>query len=220
MNANTIFLIIQLLIYFLFISCLLVGDTYLSYMIYNSNALTCEAPTTTLQPTSTAASTTSTAASTTSTAASTTSTAASTTAPNSTVATYNYSVCYDLTDAQLGFVRFKIVMFWILCFIMTAGAIYMFSKLYHNNEILFGIIIAITLIMTVFIIVGGVFMTQYAFAGGKKSCNVSTGKSNEYCYNLNDTELGFAKMSVVFGWLYSFSAIITIGLFIWEANLG
>ena len=205
MNANTIFLIIQLLIYFLFISCLLVGDTYLSYMIYNSNALTCEAPTTTLQPTSTAVSTI---------------TTASTPATIPSVATSQYSVCYNLTDAQLGFVRFKIVMFWILCFIMTAGTIYMFSKLYHNNEILFGIIIAITLIMTVFIIVGGVFMTQYAFAGGKKSCNVSTGKSTEYCYNLNDTELGFAKMSVVFGWLYSFSAIITIGLFIWEANLG
>ena len=205
MNANTIFLIIQLLIYFLFISCLLVGDTYLSYMIYNSNALTCEAPTTTLQPTSTAVSTI---------------TTASTPATIPSVATSQYSVCYNLTDAQLGFVRFKIVMFWILCLIMTAGTIYMFSKLYHNNEILFGIIIAITLIMTVFIIVGGVFMTQYAFAGGNKSCNVSTGKSNEYCYNLNDTELGFAKMSVVFGWLYSFSAIITIGLFIWVANLG
>jgi len=45
-------------------------------------------------------------------------------------------------------------------------------------------------------------------------------KSSEYCYNLNKTELNFAKISVVFGWIYSFVAIITIGLFIWEKNLG
>ena len=103
----------------------------------------------------------------------------------------------------------------------------MLAKLYNKNEIVFGILIAITLIMSIIIIVGGVFMTQYGFTGGNKTCMMPTinaiipqTKSTEYCYNMNDIELSFAKISVVFGWLYSFAAIITIGLFLWEANLG
>jgi hypothetical protein len=81
--------------------------------------------------------------------------------------------------------------------------------------------------MSIFIIVGGAFMTQYGFLGDNKTCIMPTAnasapqiKSSEYCYNLNQTELNFAKIAVVFGWMYSFAAIITIGLFIWEKNFG
>ena len=98
----------------------------------------------------------------------------------------------------------------------------MLANWYDNNQIVFGILIAITLIMSIIIIVGGAFMTQYGFTGGNKTCmmpNTQT-KSTEYCYNLNDIEIGFAKIAVIFGWLYSFVAIITIGLFLWEVNLG
>ena len=70
-------------------------------------------------------------------------------------------------------------------------------------------------------------MTQYGFAGGNKTCIMPTTKqsapqvkSTEYCYNLNDTEMRFARISVVFGWMYTFAAIFIIGVFIWKANLG
>ena len=118
-------------------------------------------------------------------------------------------------------------MFWVLFLCVTGALIYRLAKLYTQNQILFGIIIAITLIMSIFIIVGGAFMTQYGFLGDNKTCIMPTAnasapqiKSSEYCYNLNQTELNFAKISVVFGWMYSFAAIITIGVFIWEKNLG
>ena len=81
------------------------------------------------------------------------------------------------------------------------------------------IIIAITLIMSIFIIVGGAFMTQYGFTGGNKTCLISTApqsKTAQYCFNLNETELNFAKIAVIFGWIYSFAAIITIGMFIYR----
>ena len=217
MNANTIFLIIQLLIFFLLISCLIVGDTYLTYMIFNASAYTCESfvniPITvdtdnvngildnipiTLDTTD---------------------------LPTKSIS--QYSSCYKLSDAQVGFARFKIIMFWVLFLCVTGALIYRLAKLYTQNQILFGIIIAITLIMSIFIIVGGAFMTQYGFLGDNKTCIMPTAnasapqiKSSEYCYNLNQTELNFAKISVVFGWIYSFAAIITIGLFIWEKNLG
>jgi len=217
MNANTIFLIIQLLIFFLLISCLIVGDTYLTYMIFNSNSYTCEGfsivPSTT-PPSTTPPSTT----------------APSTTAPSTTASSTTrsqYSVCYSLSDTQLGFARFKIIMFWILFLCMSVVATYMLVKLYPKNHIIFGIIIAITLIMSIIIMVGGVFMTQYGFSGNNKSCLMPLAnsaapqtKSNEYCYNLNDAELNFSKIAVIFGWIYTFALIITIGLFIWEANLG
>ena len=221
MDANTILLIIQLLIFFLLISSLIVGDTYLTYMIFNASAYTCESfdnitnivnNTTTPAPTTTPAATTIQAA---------------TTTALLTKSISQYSSCYKLSDAQLGFVRFKIIMFWVLFLCVSGALIYRLAKLYPQNQILFGIIIAITLIMSIFIIVGGVFMTQYGFTGGNKTCMMPTAnasapqiKSSEYCYNLNQTELNFAKIAVVFGWMYSFAAIITIGLFIWEKNLG
>ena len=225
MNANTIFLIIQLLIFCLFISCLIVGDTYLTYMVFNARTYMCEGfnNVPTIVPT-TAASTTTASTTTASTTAAAT-TAATTTLPS--LSTSQYSTCYSLSAAQLGFVRFKIVMFWILFVCITGFAIYRISKLYSQNQILFSIIIAITIIMAIFIIVGGVFMTQYGFTGSNKTCQMPNAnisepqiKKTEYCYNLNSVELDFAKMAVVFGWMYSFAAIITIGLFLWEKNFG
>ncbi len=240
MNANTIFLVIQLLIFFLFISCLLVGDTYLTYMIFNSNSYTCESfvdttasatiPSTTISstPSTTISSNPSTTISNT---PSTTISSTPSTIPSTTTlptnATSPYSVCYNLSATQLGFARFKIVMFWILFLCMFGVSAYMLAKLYTQNQMLFGIIIAITLIMSIIIMVGGIFMTQYGFYGNNKKCLIPVSnptapqtKSTEYCYNLNGTELNFAKIAVVFGWIYSIAAIITIGLFIWEANLG
>jgi len=194
-------------------------------MVFNSNTYTCESfgDTTTTVPSTTVANTT---------VANTT--AASTTIPSKPIITSSpthltsqYSVCYSLSDTQLGFARFKIIAFWVLFLFMTGAALYVLSKLYSNNHILFGILITITLLMSIIIIVGGVFMTQYGFTGGNKTClmptfsaNTPQIKSTEYCYNMNDIELSFTKIAVVFGWLYSFAAIITIGLFLWEANLG
>jgi len=240
MNANTIFLIIQLLIFCLFISCLIVGDTYLTYMVFNARTYMCEGfnnvptivPTTAASTTTASTTAASTTAASTTTASTTTAstTAAATTAATTTLpslSTSQYSTCYSLSAAQLGFVRFKIVMFWILFVCITGFAIYRISKLYSQNQILFSIIIAITIIMAIFIIVGGVFMTQYGFTGSNKTCQMPNAnisepqiKKTEYCYNLNSVELDFAKMAVVFGWMYSFAAIITIGLFLWEKNFG
>jgi len=218
MNANTIFLIIQLLIFCLFISCLIVGDTYLTYMIFNASTYTCEPfiDVPTIATSTTAAATTT---------AATTTAATTTTLPSQPTA--QYSSCYSLSATQLGFVRFKIVMFWLLFLCITGALVYMLVKLLEKNQILFGSILTIICIMSIVIIVGGVFMTQYGFTGGNKTCQMPIAnptdpqiKSTVYCYNLNKTELNFAKISVVFGWIYSFAAIITIGLFLWSTNLG
>jgi hypothetical protein len=115
-------------------------------------------------------------------------------------------------------------MFWILFVGFTIYAIYGLIRFKHHNELLMKIAIVITLLMSIFILVGGVFMSMYGFNGGNKTCMTNPAspedKTSIYCYNLNDTELGFARIAVVFGWLYSFAAIFTVGMFLWEANVG
>jgi hypothetical protein len=146
-------------------------------------------------------------------------------AESPTIPTSSYSVCYPLTTPQIGFARFKAVMFWLLYIIMSGCGVYIVVKTIGGNPVLLSIAMAITLIMCILLLVGGVFMTQFAFNGSNKTCLIPTAtpnakqeKTDEYCYNLNDAELSFAKMSVVFGWIYTFAFIISTGLFIWQAN--
>ena len=236
--------LIQILLFFLLISCLIVGDTYLTYMMFNAKAYTCEsfenlpitllditqAATTqaeTTQAATTQAETTQAATTQAATTQAATTQAATTQAATTPKSTSQYSSCYNLSTTQLGFARFKIIVFWILFVGFTGGAIYSLFRLMHHNQILFKIAIAITLLMSIFIIVGGVFMTQYGFSGENNNCFMPTtnpttpqDKTSLYCYNLNDTELGFARIAVVFGWLYSFAAIFLVGMFLWDANLG
>jgi len=230
MNAYFIFLITQILLYFLLISCFLVGDTFITYMIFNSQPLNCvlnepfeitENNTTTTDPKATDPATT--VNNTTTTANNTTTTAPKATDPTTTapaITATSSSMCYSLTPTQLGFIRFKIVVFWILFVVITGFVVYKLFKKQHENILVLGLIIA-TLIMSVFIIVGGAFLTQFGFTGQNKTCfdtGVKGSKSTHYCFNLNQTELNFAKIPAVLGWLYSVIVIIFIGIMIYQTN--
>ena len=213
MNAYFIFLITQILLYFLLISCFLVGDTFITYMIFNSQPLNCvlNEPFEITQN------------NTTTTANNTTTTAPKATDPTTTapaITATSSSMCYSLTPTQLGFIRFKIVVFWILFVVITGFVVYKLFKKQHENILVLGLIIA-TLIMSVFIIVGGAFLTQFGFTGQNKTCfdtGVKGSKSTHYCFNLNQTELNFAKIPAVLGWLYSVIVIIFIGIMIYQTN--
>lgn len=279
MNANLIFIIIQILLYVLFAICLLVGDAYLTKMIFDSSSANCEEFTNTpnvktsiaaalasanlasLQAADAAATAERLAqqaandatqaaaaaaakeaaaaaeqakkaseaaaaaktpeeaqkAATDAAAAATVAKAAADKAAGKTPPVIkNYNICYDLTTTQLGFARFKMVIFWILYIAIAFGATYFIYKLYKYNDILFAIILSITLIMTVLVLVGGAFMSRYVFNGVNKQCfdpNIT-----KFCHDMNSAEIAFAKIAVVFGWFYSIAGIFTIGMFIWEAN--
>jgi hypothetical protein len=260
MDANRIFLIIQLLLFLLLLSSLITGDVYLTYMIFNAKSYACEgfenvittqaastlaattqaastlaattqAATTlaaTTQAATTLAATTQAATTQAATTQAATTIAATTQAATTTAAlkqapaagTKQYPSCYPLSKTELGFARFKVVMFWLLFTGISLAAMFFIKKKLGNNGIVFGIAISATFIMCIFILVGGIFMTQYAFIGDNKSCLTGGGKSTQHCYNLNNVEIEFAKISVIFGWLYTFIAIAGIGLYIWDANVG
>lgn len=208
MDANTVFLILQLLLFLLFVAVIIVGDVYLTYMVFNSSSYTCENfdnPTTTQKPVKET--------------------------PSTTAAKPIHSPCYNLSTAQLGFARFMNIVFWILFAVVTLGSIYMLYSYLGDNEVLFIFAIAILITMSVFILVGGIFLTQYVFNGDSKNCympiptvtGTATTKpastTSQYCYDMSDTKLTFAKIAVVFNWLYSIVTILTLGAFIYQANL-
>lgn len=298
-NVNKVIIIIQILLYLLLVSCLIVGDTYLLYMIFNSSSNTCEgfvdtptptptptltpAPTSTLSAVAQAILAAQAAAQAAQAAAKLAADAANEAAKKAADAAEqaklqaiandatkaaadaqqayqsalnaktpeeaqaaaklaaqaaanassaydraigkkppvynNYSTCYELTDTQLGFAKFKMVLFWVLYSVITIGIIYLIYRLFkYDYHVLFATIMTLTVILSVFILVGGVFMTRFVFYGGNKSCKDSAG--TQFCYNLNDAETVFARLSTLFGVIYTLVGSFVVGMFIWEANFG
>ena len=175
-DTNIVKLVLILIVVLGLPACMMVGDVYLSRMIFNATSQTCQD--------------------------SADSKAAS-----------QYSLCCDLTDIQLGFARFKMVMFWILFTLISISAcatIYFINK---RNPVVFTILMLIAVSMCVVILIGGIFMTQYVFNGGNKSCQTQAGtQTPQYCYNMNEMELNLARISVAFGWIYTIiSAVACFG---------
>jgi hypothetical protein len=263
-DANTVFLSIQIIIFLTFVACLLVGDTYITYMIFNSSSYSCEGfdnPSKTNTPIISIASPNASSSPASSSPTSSSPAKVKLVIPPSKITLLpppkpilppapkltarakvalvpklnNYSVCYNLTDTQIGFTKFKIILFWITFAAITLGALVLLYKAIGNNEVLFAILASCLIVLSVFILVGGIYTTQYVFYGENKNCIMpsttatttatataksTSGKAIEYCINLNDTKMSFAKMSVVFGWIYSIITIFSIGSFIFQANLG
>ena len=199
MDANTVFLILQLFFFLLFVAVIIFGDVYLTYMVFNSSSYTCE---NFINPTIKGKS------------------------PDTTTIKPFYSVCYNLSSAQIGFAKFMTIMFWILFTVFTFSAIYLLYSYLDNNELIFIIAIAILIVMSVFILVGGIFLSQYVFTGESKNCflpNTPLQTANttiQYCYNMDNIKLSFSKIAVVFNWIYSIAIILGLGAFIYQANLG
>ena len=110
-------------------------------------------------------------------------------------------------------------MFWIFYVFITLGLIYYLVKIWSLSGSILIVLIGIIFIMSIFILVGGIFTTQYLFNGENKTCPISATQYTLFCYNLNDAQLAFSRISTVFGWIYSFIVIFGLGAFIFQANL-
>jgi flagellar basal body-associated protein FliL len=58
------------------------------------------------------------------------------------------------------------------------------------------IIFIIEILLLVFMVVGGVYLTQFAFQSTQQNCK-NPSNISKYCYDLSTTELGFAKLTAV-----------------------
>ena len=180
MDANTIFLILQLFVFLSFVVVIIFGNIYLTYMVFNSSSYTCE---NFANPTIKEKS------------------------PVTTAIKPIYSVCYNLSSAQIGFAKVITIIFWILFTIFTFSAMYLLYSYLGDNELIFIIAISILIVISVFVLVGGIFLTQYVFTGESKNCYLpntplqSNNTTSQYCYNMNNIELFFSKIAVIFNWI-------------------
>jgi hypothetical protein len=114
----------------------------------------------------------------------------------------NHSTCAELDNVQLGFARFRIVIFWIMFAVLTILGVYL-----GIGSIAFGtigiILLCVGIILWVFMLVGGIFLSQFVFEASEKKCNNST----NYCYNLNDSQIFFAKLTSVLCFPLTFAVI-------------
>jgi hypothetical protein len=199
MNPNYILALLLVLILLTFFSCMIAGDVFLSKIAFNSVPMNCENFTGDTNNTGAANSVTTAAAL----ASGTTTTAAAVlTAKN------KYNSCAELDNVQVGFAKFRIVMYWIMFIVLTILGSY-----FGINILKFGtvgmVILGLGIILWIFMLVGGVFLSQFAFEASEKKCNNNT----NYCYNLNDAQIFFARLTSVMCFPMTFALMgICIGL--------
>jgi hypothetical protein len=61
----------------------------------------------------------------------------------------------------------------------------------------------------IFMLVGGIYLSKFAFESIQKNCNNPSNMSN-YCYNLTKPQLFFAKLTAVLCFPMTFATIIVM----------
>jgi hypothetical protein len=189
MNPNTILAIILVLVVLTLFSAMIAGDVFLARIAFNSDSMSCESFIGDVndQATKTAAAT----------------------ATNVFTAPINKSVrrgtCAELDNVQLGFARFRLVIFWIMFIALSAGLVYVGvgSMSFGTGGI---ILISLCLILWIFMLVGGIYLSKFAFESSSNKCN----NTSVYCYDLNDAEIFFTKVTSIFCFPMTFAVLGTL----------
>ena len=106
------------------------------------------------------------------------------------------NACINLTTTEIGFAKFRIVMFWIMFAVLTV-LLGMAIVLIASANIIATIFVGVLGIsLWVLMLLGGIYLTQFAFFATPKNCN-NPGNISNYCYDLSTTQLGFAKLTAV-----------------------
>ena len=189
MNPTIILTIILVLVVLTLVSAMIAGDVFLARIAFNSDAMSCESfiGDVNVQATTTAAAT----------------------ATNVFTAPINKSVrrgtCAELDNVQLGFARFRLVIFWIMFTALSAGLVYV-----GVDSMSFGtggiILFSLCLILWIFMLVGGIYLSKFAFESSSNKCN----NTSVYCYDLNDAEIFFTKVTSIFCFPMTFAVLGTL----------
>ena len=208
MNPNHILAILSILILLTLFSCLIVGDVFLSKITFSATPLICESFDNTTTSSATTLPTIITQ--------STNSMPSMPSMPSVTALqlhlqnklfTVPNDTCISLSSTEIGFAKFRLIMFWIMFAVLTVLlgiAIVAIASANITATIIVGIL---GISMWVFMLVGGIFLSKFAFESTQKNCNNPSNMSN-YCYNLTKTQLFFAKLTAVLCFPMTFATII------------
>lgn len=196
MDYNKVLLVFLILLTLTLISALLVGDYYLTQISFSSTGLLCENFDNTTAP-AVMQTTTPTILQ------STLSATQSQLQPKAVMAIPN-SACIKLDKLQIGFARFKIVLFWVMFVAMVAFLVYALMNVGNQNLMIVLSVLGLPLVIS--ILVGGIFLTLFVFNAKFKKCV----NDEYYCYDLDETQIGFARLTSIFNWLYTVALSILI----------
>jgi uncharacterized membrane protein len=158
---------------------MIVGDVYISKIAFNSSSINCDSFADVTNPVSTVVPVT------------TLVPVIVTTLPAKGGSIQN-NTCIKLDNVQLGFTKFRIVLFWITFIALTIVGGY-FGVLSIKLGVPGIILIILGIILWTSILVGGIFLSQFIFESSAKNCN----GDNNFCYDLNEAQLFFSKITSV-----------------------
>jgi hypothetical protein len=120
------------------------------------------------------------------------------------------NTCIDLDNTQLGFARFRIVIFWITFVLLTGVIAYIlwtkYTTILKSRYLLLALIGGFT--FWLLILIGGAFLTQFAFNAVAKNCN----NSSKYCYDLeNEHKINIARITSVFCFIFTIATTALLG---------
>jgi len=198
MNPNYIFLVFTVLLLLTFGGCMIAGNVYLSKIAFSTSSMNCDSFSNVISPITTQSTTQALVPTTIQKSNPVITTAhaqglAIAQVPTQVPAQVS-NVCINLDNVQIGFAQFSIVMFWMEFIVLLVGCTIMVITESDFSNMFKITFLSIPLILSIFILVGGVFLTQFAFNATKKTCN----NTSNYCYNLNTTQLGFARLTSIF----------------------
>jgi hypothetical protein len=228
MNPNHILAIIAILIVLTLFSCLIAGDVFLNKIAFSVSVMNCDSfmsgsiistPVSNL-PAATIAQLAAPIAQPDPTIAQL---AAPIAQPAPTIAslgtiTNKFNIpndaCINLSTTDIGFAKFRIVMFWIMFLALTILLVFAIMSIGSIN--IASIVIAILGIsLWTFMLVGGIYLTYFTFQATLKKCN--SGNSANYCYNLSSIQLIFSRITSVLCFPMTIAFTIAMGYVVMQS---
>jgi hypothetical protein len=187
-NKNILLLCVFVLLA-TFFACMITGDVYLTKIAFNSSAMVCESDVATSAPTG---------------------------GFNNSIQNILNSllpnVCVKLNSAEIGFIKFRVILYWIVFALLTI-AIKLVIFIFFVAPYLALLIVIIGLPLWIFMLVGGIYITYFAFYSTEKQCN----NSSYYCYNLSDSGILFSKISAILCYFVTLLTTSFMGYYLYKA---
>ena len=122
------------------------------------------------------------------------------------------NMCVKLNSAEIGFIKFRVILYWIVFGLLTIAIKFVIFIFFVAPYIAL-LILLIGLPLWIFMLVGGIYITNFAFYSTEKQCN----NSSYYCYNLSGVGLLFAKISAILCYFVTLLTTLFMGYYLYKA---
>jgi len=120
-----------------------------------------------------------------------------------------------IKSEEIGFARFRVALNWIVFIMLTYYSFLLIIeyKEYKSSKGLYILFTILVNLLWLFLLVGGIFISEYVFKADIKNCN----GTNYYYYNLTDSSLNLVKIYSILSFLITFG-IIALIIYIYRSS--